>query len=210
MRSPRRTGSPTSPCPVAEPFVVLASASPRRLELLRRIGIEPEVRPADVDETTRSGERPDALVARLAEAKALAVGEVPDGVLVVAADTVVVLGAQVLGKPTDPAEATDMLTALSGIGHRVLTGVHVRCGNRSAGAVEATRVRFRPLGAAEIEAYVATGEPLDKAGGYGIQGIGGMFVDSIEGSDTNVVGLPLAALVRLASDVGVELLPRRL
>jgi septum formation protein len=193
---------------VAEPHVVLASASPRRLELLRRIGIEPEVRPADVDEATRPGERPDALVARLAEAKALAVGDVPEGVLVVAADTVVVHGDQVLGKPTDPAEATDMLTALSGTDHRVLTGVHVRCGNRAAGAVEMTLVRFRPLSAAEIEAYVATGEPLDKAGGYGIQGVGGMFVTAIEGSDSNVVGLPLATLVRLAADVGVQLLPQ--
>ena len=195
---------------MAEPHVVLASSSPRRLELLRRIGIEPEVRPTDVDESVRAGETPEDLVARLSRAKADAVRDVPAGALVVAADTVVVLGEQVLGKPAGPADAIDMLTDLSGAEHRVLTGVHVRCGGRSAGAVDVTVVRFRALDASEIEAYVATGEPLDKAGGYGIQGIGGMFVDSVHGSDTNVVGLPLATLVRLASDVGVELLPRRL
>ena len=208
MPSRPRTGWPTSPSPVAEPRVVLASASPRRLELLRRIGIEPEVRPADVDETARDGEPPEELVARLARTKAEAV-VAPGDALVVAADTVVVLGDRVLGKPSDRDDAREMLRALSGETHRVLTGVHVRIGDRDAAAVEVTEVRFRPLDLHEIDAYVATGEPLDKAGSYGIQGIAGMFVQSIDGSDTNVIGLPLATLVRLAADVGVELLPGR-
>jgi len=192
--------------PVTEVNVVLASGSPRRAELLRRIGLEPVIRPADVDETPLADEDPGALVARLAGAKAKAtwVGEE----LVIAADTVVVLGDQLLGKPTSVGDAATMLEALSGRTHRVLTGVHLIRGDRSASAVEETSVRFRALTAAEIMAYVATGEPLDKAGGYGIQGAGGMFVESITGSDSNVVGLPLATVVRLAGDLGVELLPR--
>lgn len=190
------------------PTVVLASGSPRRLELLRRLGLDPEVRATDVDEAPLPGEAPAATVARLAAAKARAV-DARNGALVVAADTEVVLDGTVLGKPADDAEATAMLRALSGREHVVLTGVHVRCGDREAAAVEETLVRFRPLADAEVSAYVATGEPRDKAGGYGIQGAGGMFVDRIEGSDTNVVGLPLATVVRLAAEVGVPLLPSR-
>lgn len=189
------------------PTVVLASGSPRRLELLRRLGLDPEVRVAAVDEALRPGEAPAATVARLAAAKARAV-EAPHGALVVAADTEVVLDGTVLGKPADDPEATAMLRALSGREHVVLTGVHVRWGEREAAAVEETVVRFRGLGDDEVAAYVATGEPHDKAGGYGIQGAGGMFVERIEGSDTNVIGLPLATVVRLAGDVGVTLLPR--
>lgn len=188
------------------PTVVLASGSPRRLELLRRLGLDPEVRVAAVDEALRPGEAPAATVARLAAAKARAV-EAPYGALVVAADTEVVLDGTVLGKPADDPEATAMLRSLSGREHVVLTGVHVRCGEREAAAVEETVVRFRGLGDDEVAAYVATGEPHDKAGGYGIQGAGGMFVERIEGSDTNVVGLPLATVVRLAAEVGVTLLP---
>lgn len=188
------------------PTVVLASGSPRRLELLRRLGLDPEVRVAAVDEALRPGEAPAATVARLAAAKARAV-EAPYGALVVAADTEVVLDGTVLGKPADDPEATAMLRSLSGREHVVLTGVHVRWGEREAAAVEETVVRFRGLGDDEVAAYVATGEPHDKAGGYGIQGAGGMFVERIEGSDTNVVGLPLATVVRLAAEVGVTLLP---
>lgn len=188
------------------PVVVLASGSPRRLELLRRLGIDPEVRAADVDEAPHPGEAPPTTVARLAAAKARAV-DAPAGALVVAADTEVVLDGTVLGKPADDAEAAAMLRSLSGRDHTVLTGVHVRCDGREAAAVEETVVRFRDLHDDEIEAYVATGEPHDKAGGYGIQGAGGMFVERIEGSDTNVVGLPLATVVRLAADVGITVLP---
>jgi len=188
--------------------VVLASASPRRRELLRRLGIEPEVRVADVDEAPHPGEAPAATVARLAATKARAV-EAPVDALVVAADTEVVLDRTVLGKPAHAAEARTVLRALSGRTHLVLTGVHVLHGDREASAVEVTEVRFRDLGDDEIEAYIVTGEPFDKAGGYGIQGAGGMFVERIDGSDTNVVGLPLATVVRLAAQVGVPLLPRR-
>jgi septum formation protein len=186
--------------------VVLASGSPRRLELLRRIGLDPVVRVADVDETPVPGEAPAETVARLARAKAEAVAA-EAGALVIAADTEVVLDGTVLGKPAGTAEATAMLRSLSGRTHAVLTGVHVLAGNREAAAVEETLVRFRTLIDEEIDAYVATGEPDDKAGGYGIQGAGGMFVERIEGSDTNVVGLPLATVVRLAAEVGVTLLP---
>jgi len=187
--------------------VVLASASPRRLELVRRLGVEPQVSAADVDESPRPGEAPASTVARLAAAKARAVSA-PDGALVVAADTEVVLDGAVLGKPSDAGEAAAMLRSLSGRSHLVLTGVHVRRGDREASAVEETVVTFRPLDDDEVAAYVAGTEPYDKAGGYGIQGAGGAFVERIEGSDTNVVGLPLATVVRLAAEVGVRLLPR--
>lgn len=190
------------------PRVVLASASPRRRELLARLGIQPVVRPADVDEGTLPGEGPAAHVARLAHDKAHAAERGADD-LVVAADTEVVLDGAVLGKPVDDAAAAALLRSLSGRAHVVLTGVHVLLGDREASAVEATEVRFRDLGDDEIAAYVATGEPFDKAGGYGIQGAGGMFVERIDGSDTNVVGLPLATVVRLVREVGVTLLPRR-
>lgn len=190
------------------PRVVLASASPRRRELLARLGIEPVVRPSDVDESTLPGEEPAAHVARLACAKARA-AEHDEHDLVIAADTEVVLDGAVLGKPADDAAATALLRSLSGRTHLVLTGVHVLHGDREASAVEVTEVRLRDLGDDEITAYVATGEPFDKAGGYGIQGAGGMFVERIDGSDSNVVGLPLATVVRLAREVGVTLLPRR-
>lgn len=192
---------------MGEITVVLASGSPRRADLLRRIGIEPVIRPADVDETPRHGEEAGALVDRLARTKAEAVSRGP-GELVIAADTVVAVDGHILGKPLDDDDARRMLRALSGTTHHVLTGVQVICDSRAAGAVEETAVRFRALSDDEIGAYVATGEPLDKAGAYAIQGAGGMFVASITGSDSNVVGLPLATVVRLAGDVGVEVLPR--
>lgn len=187
--------------------VVLASGSPRRLELLRRIGVEPVVRPADIDETPHAGETPAETVARLARTKARTVERTLDD-LVIAADTEVVLRDAVLGKPADADAAADMLRSLSGRSHRVVTGVHVVYGEGEAAAVEETVVHVRELTDAEIDAYVATGEPFGKAGAYAIQGAGGMFVERIEGSDTNVVGLPLATVVRLAGDVGVTLLPR--
>ena len=188
--------------------VVLASASPRRLELLRRIGIEPEVRPADVDETPFAHEAAGDLVARLSAAKAAVVAAAVPGALVIAADTEVVVDGRILGKPADPAGARAMLQLLSGREHVVVTGVHLRLAEATAAGVERTAVRFRPLTDREIDAYVAGGEPFGKAGGYAIQGAGGAFVEAITGSDTNVVGLPLATVVRLASELGVELLPR--
>jgi nucleoside triphosphate pyrophosphatase len=186
--------------------VVLASGSPRRLELLRRIGIEPVVRVADVDETPHDDEPPATTVARLARAKAHAVDRSPTD-LVVAADTEVVLGGAVLGKPADGEAAAAMLRSLSGRPHLVVTGVHLLHGEDEAAAVEETVVQVRSIGDAELDAYVATGEPFGKAGAYAIQGAGGMFVERIEGSDTNVIGLPLTTVVRLGREVGVTLLP---
>lgn len=187
--------------------IVLASGSPRRLELLRRIGLDPDVSVADVDETPAEGESPAALVARLAAAKAEAVVPEAGDALVVAADTVVVIDGKVLGKPSDDDEVRAMLRTLSGRSHEVLTGVHLRREERSATGVELTSVRFRALSRDEIEAYLRTGEPHDKAGAYAIQGAGGMFVESITGSDSNVIGLPLATVVRLAAELDVRVLP---
>lgn len=187
------------------PPVVLASGSPRRLELLRRLGVEPTVRPADIDETPRPGEAPADLVTRLAAAKARDVDAAP-GELVVAADTVVAVGTRVLGKPRDRDDAARMLGELSGRVHHVLTGVAVRLGDASHVDVATTRVTFRLLDPREIAWYVATGEPDDKAGAYGLQGAGAVLVEGIEGSDTNVIGLPLVLTITLARHLGVDLL----
>lgn len=190
---------------MAEVRIVLASASPRRLELLRRLGVEPVVRPADVDETPRPGEAPADLVVRLARAKARGVGADPDD-LVVAADTVVSVGTRVLGKPRDRAEAAGMLAALSGREHHVVTGVAVRRGAVEHADLETTRVAFRGLDDREIDWYLATGEADDKAGAYALQGAGAVLVRELQGSDTNVIGLPLGLVVALARHVGVDLL----
>ena len=180
--------------------LVLASASPRRRDLLGASDIPFEVRPAEVDETPVAGESPGALVARLAVSKAEAVSGGED-VVVLGADT---LDDQVLGKPVDPADATAMLRRLAGRTHRVLTGVAVVSPGRPT-AVEAiaTEVTFRALTDEEIVDYVATGEPIDKAGAYGIQGEGGALVASIDGPYDNVVGLPMDAVRRLLAGAGV-------
>lgn len=187
------------------PPVVLASGSPRRLELLRRLGVEPTVRPADIDESPRPGEAPADLVMRLATAKARDVEAAPDE-LVVAADTVVAVGTRVLGKPRDRDDATRMLGELSGRDHHVLSGVALRLGDRLQADVATTRVSFRRLDPREIAWYVATGEPDDKAGAYGLQGAGAVLVEGIRGSDTNVIGLPLVLTVTLARHLGIDLL----
>ena len=186
--------------------VVLASSSPRRAELLRQIGLTFEVRlPAEpVDETPLPGEAPDVYVTRLAAAKARAVAEVVPGRVVLAADTTVVLDGRILGKPGDRAEAVAMLLALAGREHEVLTGVAVRSGGEARTLLARTRVRFRPIDRAEAEAYWATGEAADKAGGYGIQGIGAIFAETLQGSYGTVVGLPLAEIERLLRDFGVD------
>ncbi len=177
-------------------FVYLASASPRRSELLRQIGVPFRVRPAAIPEHQSPGEAPGAYVLRLAAAKAAAVwsalergGEEARPVL--AADTAVVLEGQVLGKPADAAEAEAMLTALSGRAHRVLTAVALETSAGADTLLCESEVRFRPTTPAERRAYCATGEPLDKAGGYGIQGGAAVFVEHLRGSYSNVVGLPL-------------------
>ena len=181
--------------------VVLASASPRRLDLLRSVGLEPEVRPADVEERRRPGEDPVAMVERLARDKRDAVAR--PGELVLAADTVVVLDGSVLGKPGTPEVATAMLERLSGRVHHVVTGVAVSGPSGSTSTAVSTEVAWRTLSDDEVAAYVATGEPLDKAGGYGIQGGGADFVASVVGSRDNVVGLPVATALELLASVEV-------
>jgi len=187
------------------PRLVLASQSPRRRELLAQLGVALEVRPADADESVLPGEPPHEYVLRVAREKARAVA----GPVVLAADTAVVLGREVLGKPRDAEDARRMLRALSATSHEVLTAVCVRR-TQPALAVEldvvvTTRVRFARLGDAAIDWYVSTGEPLDKAGAYAIQGAGGAFVLGVEGSVSNVVGLPLAETAELLARAGFPL-----
>jgi septum formation protein len=183
---------------VSAPTLILASASPRRAELLRQIGLSFVTVDAAVDEARRPGEAPAAYVSRLAEAKARAGHRV--GAVSLGADTVVVLGRRILGKPIDREDATGMLLALGGRRHRVLTAVAVCDGARVDSRTVATQVRFRAIDRPEADAYARTGEGADKAGGYGIQGIGGIFAEEICGSYSAVVGLPLAeteALLRI-------------
>jgi septum formation protein len=184
--------------PVAEPLV-LASRSPRRAEILRQHRLDFEVDPPQVDESPYPGEAPDAHVNRLALEKAAAVGRRRPEALCLGCDTVVVLDGEILGKPADPAAARAMLTRLAGREHLVYSSVALFQAARGhhAGDHRVTRVRFRRLDEAEIAAYVATGEPMDKAGAYGIQGFGSMLVASIEGCYFNVMGLPVEALRRL-------------
>lgn len=192
--------------------IVLASASPRRAELLAGLGLAVEAVPSGLEETAVDGERPEQMVARLAAEKGRHVGATlrdRNGlVAVLAADTAVVLDEHVLGKPRDRAEAESMLRILSGRTHRVVTGVWLGRSDdgRSAAAVEVTRVRFRSLDRATLEWYVGTGEPLDKAGAYGIQGLGVFLTESVSGSWTNVVGLPLERLPALFGEIGLDLL----
>lgn len=188
--------------------VVLASASPRRLELLARLGVEPVVVPPDIDERALTGEAAEAYVERLAIAKAAAVadGSGVGDALVIAADTTVEIDGEILAKPADGADAARMLRQLSGRVHRVHTGVALRRGSDLRLAVATTTVRMVAVTDAEIAWYVATGEPLDKAGAYALQGAGGVYVEAVEGSVSNVVGLPLHLVVGLARSLGVELL----
>jgi nucleoside triphosphate pyrophosphatase len=214
---------------------VLASASPRRRELLAGLGLRFTVRAADVDEAPLPGETPTACVRRLAIAKAAA--RVEPNELVLAADTVVVLDGRLLGKPRDAADARRMLAAIAGREHTVLTGVTLQeapgsapaawtpaaaqappaalaaisetpedtAGGRRETEVEATRVRLAHLSPREIDWYVATGEPMDKAGAYAVQGLGALFVEAVYGNYTNVVGLPLPATHRLFGALGYDL-----
>lgn len=186
--------------------MILASASPRRRDLLAAAGYDLTVLPADIDETRLPGEKPCELVERLAREKARAacalVEEPPADGLLVAADTIVWTNDDVLGKPADEADARRMLKELAGRTHHVSTGVCVLYLDAAGapvcekGFVETTEVEFWPLTDAQIAAYVATGEPMDKAGAYGIQGKGGLLVKGIRGCYSNVVGLPVSRLVR--------------
>ena len=203
--------------------LILASASPRRAELLSLAGYTFEIRTADIDESVRPGERPHDYVRRLAAEKGAAVqarmqadgaadrraADVADNrtndggadVLIVAADTSVIVDDQILGKPVDAADAERMLRLLSGRSHLVLTGVSVRSGSREVGVVAETAVFVQALSEADIAWYVASGEGVDKAGAYAIQGLASRFITRIDGSYANVVGLPVAEVARLLNAV---------
>jgi septum formation protein len=184
--------------------IVLASQSPRRRELLALIGIAHEVRPADIDEAYFPGEHPPEHCERLAREKAATVATGDADVLTIGSDTIVVVDGLVLGKPRDEADARRMLRMLSGRAHTVYTAVAVDFRGRIVSGVEEVGVTFRELSDATIDAYVATGEPMDKAGAYGIQGFGATIVERIDGDYFAVMGLPLGRLVALMREVGVE------
>ena len=189
---------------MSEPRVVLASASPRRRELLALIGIAHTVHPADIDESIYPGEVPAAHPERLARQKVADVAALERGALVVGADTIVVVDGEILGKPRDVPDARRMLAMLSGRSHTVYTAVAVSYGDRLESDTEGVSVTFRQLEAPEIDAYIATGEPMDKAGSYGIQGFGATIVERIDGDYFAVMGLAIGRMVRLMRRVGVR------
>ena len=174
--------------------ILLASSSPRRRQLLAQLGLTFTIRAADIDETMDPDRRPSEEVGRISAQKAAAVAAEPE-TIVIAADTIVCMDGRILGKPKTEDEAFAMLTGLT-----------VRQGSRSVTQVERTRVQFRPCRDEELRAYIATGEPMDKAGAYGIQGLASIFVERIEGDYYNVVGLPLCTLARMLEQFGVFLL----
>jgi septum formation protein len=185
---------------------VLASSSPRRRQLLASIGLQFDVIPSAVPEELRPGEMAEEYVIRLSRQKAAAVADANHDRWIIAADTIVVLGDQILEKPRDAADAKRMLGAIAGQTHVVYTGVTVKClqKNYADTHVAASEVRMLPLNTKEIDWYVATGEPLDKAGAYAAQGVGALFIESIHGSYTNVVGLPLALLFQMLRRAGLN------
>jgi len=187
------------------PRLILASGSPRRRELLQGLGLAFEVRPADVDESLVGGEDPHDYVLRLAREKAA--WRVAADELVLAADTMVLLDGELLGKPADAEDARRMLRLIAGREHTVLTAVAVADGSsdRLESSVETSSVRIAPLSGEQIDWYVATGEPLDKAGSYAIQDLGALLVESVSGNYTNVVGLPLPTVYRLFVGLGHDL-----
>ena len=186
--------------------IILASGSPRRRELLEMLGADFEVCPAVGEELVQPGLSPEETVKALALAKAEEISAVNPDSLVLAADTVVELDGNILGKPKDKANAKAMLSVLSGRAHSVFTGVAVLKGGELRLEVEETRVYFRKLDEREISAYVATGEPMDKAGAYGAQGLASLFVERIEGDFFNVMGLPVCRVGRMLSEFKAELL----
>ncbi len=184
--------------------LVLASASPRRSELLRQIGVEFEVVPQNIDESALAEETPEHLVVRLAQQKAqAALNDCSDETVVLGSDTVVVLGEDMLGKPQSAQEAVSMLLALSGKEHQVLTAISVANRDRQGTALSKSSVRFRDIDGREARAYWQSGEPEGKAGGYAIQGLGAVFVQSISGSYSGVMGLPLFETARLLMEFDV-------
>jgi septum formation protein len=186
--------------------LILASASPRRAELLRAAGFSFDLFPVDVDETFQSGETAQHAVARLAQAKATKAASTHTDAIVLGADTTVVIDQTPLGKPLDDEDARRMLRSLSGRSHEVLTGVCLCRGEHRLVHVERTCVWMTALTEPEINWYVSTREPHDKAGGYAVQGLASRFIERIEGSYANVVGLPIAAVARLLRDLGCDIL----
>jgi septum formation protein len=182
--------------------LVLASKSPRRLQLLQMLGLEFEVWPAEIDERYRAGEEPQAHAERLAREKAEAIAAGQRDALVIGSDTVVVVDGAVLGKPVDDADAVSMLMRLQGREHVVATGIAIAQAEHSRSAVESVYVRFRRFDERTAHEYVATGEPLDKAGAYGIQGYGAALVERIAGDFFAVMGLPIARMIELLAEFG--------
>lgn len=187
-------------------MLILASQSPRRRELLSMLGVEFTVITADIDETMNPALPPEQEVARVCAAKAEAVGRTHPDSLILAADTIVVLEDRILGKPHSAEEAAQMLRALSGRAHRVMTGFCLYRNGQAETHVEITAVHFRDLSEAEIQAYIATGAPMDKAGAYGIQELAGIFVRAVEGDYYNVIGLPICPLATRLRQQGVAVL----
>ena len=187
-----------------EPRLVLASASPRRARILRELGVSFRVEVSNQDESLRPGEDGAAAVERLARAKGLAVART-ETLPVLAADTEVLCDGHILGKPADERDAVAMLRRLAGRAHEVVTGVCVVAGGVARSGVERSVVRFAPMNEEELRWYAATGEPLDKAGGYHVDGKGALFIETVEGSPSNVAGLPVRLLLRLVREAGLEL-----
>ncbi len=187
-----------------EPRLVLASASPRRARILRDLGVSFRVEVSHEDESLRPGEDGTAAVERLARAKALAVAR-GETLPVLAADTEVLCDGHILGKPADERDALAMLRRLAGRAHEVVTGVCVVDRGVARSGVERSVVRFAPMSEGELAWYAATGEPLDKAGGYHVDGKGALFIETVEGSPSNVAGLPVRLLLRLVREAGLEL-----
>ena len=184
--------------------VILASQSPRRRELLALVGIAHDVQPADIDESYLTGERPRDHAERLARGKAEAIAARDPEAVVVGSDTIVVVDGDVLGKPADENEAVRMLARLAGRSHTVITAVAVAWRGETRSAVEEVGVTFHPLSRAEIDAYIATREPMDKAGAYGIQGYGATIVARVDGDYFAVMGLPLQRLIRVFDALGIR------
>ena len=185
--------------------LILASQSPRRRDLMGLFHIPFAVCSADIDETMDPGKDPAAEVARVSRAKAEAISRTGEDV-VIAADTIVVLDGRILGKPTDEADAAAMLSALSGRDHQVMTGLTVLRGDTALTRTEISHIHFRPLSQKEIAAYVATGEPMDKAGSYGIQGGAALFAEKLHGDYYNVMGLPVCALFQMLREIAPEIM----
>lgn len=184
--------------------IILASKSPRRQQLLSQLGVEFTIQTAGIDETMFPDKKPEDEVARVSAAKARAIACAPDDI-VISADTIVVADDTILGKPKDEADAARMLRLLSGRAHTVMTGLSVRRGEAVSTTVVKTSVWFRRLTDGEIARYIATGEPMDKAGAYGIQGLAGVFVERLDGDYFSVMGLPVCTLGEMLQSCGVTL-----